>query len=97
MRDFRLRVGAPRDNQRIGARISQAQRMGKERILNDDLRHRICRMRKLQRETNIARRKDERTRGLQSCIYLDAVRRVVCDADPIQFKAFNIGGAADAD
>ena len=96
MGDLRLGIGAPGDQQGIRAGIGEAERVRKQRVLDYDLGHGIGRMRKLEREADIAGCIDSRVGRLQPMIHLHSGPSVL-DADFFEAETFNVRGPADAD
>ena len=88
--DFRRRVGRPRDDEgtHLGAAFEQ-------RVLYDDARHEIRRVRELIRRADVAAGIDARVGGLQSVVDLHAFL-VELDADGFESESLDIGSAPDS-
>ena len=91
MRDFRIGVRAPRDDERAGALAAE-----KQRVLDDDPRQRVGGVRELERRADVPRREDPAVRRAQVIVDDDALR-VERDAGGGEIERLDVRRAADGD
>ena len=96
VRDLRLGVRAPGDDQAVGRPAPQSERMRKKGVLDEDLRHRVGGMGELEGEADVARGVDARVARAKVAVHRDA-GPVVRDAGGAETEALDIGGATGAD
>ena len=97
VRDFRIRIGCPGDNERIRVGVPQSKGMREQSVLNDDLGHGVRGVSEFKRKADVSGRIDVGIGRLQSIVHLHAGPGIILHSGRFESESLHVGGASHAD